>query len=129
MRGNETTQKIKKCTNLSPLEADAMFFPGPGGKVNKAREYCSDCPLQNPCLLSAVDNNLDGFYAGTTKDERNEMAKFRDNVLDDLSSFVESLLPKKPILGRRIAKSKPLPEVHAWMDEVEPSDEELLLLA
>lgn len=129
MRGNNETEFIKKCTNLTPSEADAMFFPGPGGKVNKARGFCSDCPFQNPCLLNAVDNNLDGFYAGSTKDERNEMSRFRDNILEDLSDFVESLLPKKPQLGRRIAKARPLPEVHAWMDEVEPSEEELLLLA
>lgn len=106
-----------------------MFFPGPGGKVNKARAYCEDCPIVKQCLISAVDNNLDGFFAGTTKDERNEMAKFRDNVIKDLSSWVDSLLPKKPQPGRRVAKRKPLPEQHAWLDELNPTDEEVLMLA
>ncbi len=126
MTGNEA---VRKCTALSPKDSDALFFPGPGGKVNKARAYCEDCPLVNQCLINAVDNNLDGFFAGSTKDERKEMAKFRDNVIKDLSDWVDSLLPKKPVPGRRVAKRQVLPDQHAWLDEVEPTDEELLLLA
>lgn len=106
-----------------------MFFPGPGGKVNKARVFCSDCPVVKQCLINAVDNNLDGFFAGSTKDERKEMAKFRQNVIQDLSDFVESLLPKTLDVGRRVKKAAPLPEVHEWLDQVEPTDEELLAIA
>lgn len=128
MRGNQCEEQ-RKCVSLSPDESDKLFFPGPGGKVNKARDYCSDCPFKNPCLLNAIENNLDGFYSGTTKDDRKEMAKFKAIVLQDLSDYVESLLPRKIESGRRIKKAPPLPEVHAWLDQVEPTDEELLAIA
>lgn len=119
----------RKCAALSYQESDALFFPGPGGKVNKARNFCSDCPFNAQCLLDAIDGDLDGFYAGSTKDERNEMKKFRNGVMMELTVFIDSLLPKKPEPGRRIKKREVLPSPHAWLDEVEPTEEELLLLA
>lgn len=127
MTGNQPGE-VRKCTALTPQESDKLFFPGPGGKVNKARAYCSDCPLIKQCLINAIDSNLDGFFAGTTKDDRHEMAKFRASIVQDLSDFVDSLLPKKPEPGRRVKKVAPLPAIHEWLDQVEPTEEELVLV-
>lgn len=127
MTDREAVQR--KCAALSFGDSDALFFPGPGGKVNKARAFCDDCPLKAQCLLDAIDGDLEGFYAGTTKDERKEMQRFRQGVMMELTVFIDSLLPKKPEPGRRIKKREVLPSPHAWLDEVEPTEEELLMLA
>lgn len=64
-----------KCQSLSPTESDAMFFPGTGGKVNKARDFCNGCPIGRACLIEAIEYGLAGFISGTTEKERKVMAK------------------------------------------------------
>ena len=64
-----------RCNELTPREADKLFFPGTGGKVKKARDYCNRCSLKRQCLIEAIEYGYAGFISGTTEDERKEMAK------------------------------------------------------
>ena len=63
------------CNELSPAQSDKLFFPGTGGKVKKARDYCNRCPLKRECLIEAIEYGYAGFISGTTEDERRVMAK------------------------------------------------------
>jgi hypothetical protein len=125
---------IKKCTSLTPAEADGLFFPGRGGKSNRAKAFCSDCPFKSQCLKEAIRDGLQGFISGTTEDERKEMAKFLlglDSIepitLDDYVPKVSPPVGQHPT-GRRI-KKKPKFKPYDYLDEVrEPTIEELLIL-
>lgn len=66
----------RKCKNLSPSQADTIFFPKPGGKSNAAKKYCETCPVINRCLDEALALGLVGMWAGTTEGERRRMADF-----------------------------------------------------
>lgn len=65
-----------KCYDMDAKEADRIFFPSTGGKVGKARKFCEGgCLTQRTCLIEAIEFGLEGFWAGTTKKERQVMAK------------------------------------------------------
>ena len=113
-----------KCRNLSLEQNDSLFFPGPGGKVNKADKFCSDernrCPVLKECLMFAILNDLDGFYAGTTKDDRRSMAPFMG--LTPIVSLPEDQ-PRKRKVFRKVVVTE---DTHAWLDKVEgPAVEDL----
>lgn len=65
-----------KCRTMSIEEADAMFWPGSGGKPTAAKAFCSDCPMIKFCLMEAIEKGLTGFWAGTTDTERTQMARY-----------------------------------------------------
>ena len=92
----------RKCRKLSPAEADSLFFPGPGGKSNKAKEFCSTCPVQNKCLDEALSFGAAavGMWAGTTDDERRRMTSFLGLVTAQLDAF----LPPEPTAKSRRPK-------------------------
>ncbi len=56
---------------------DAFFSDHRGEQYADARKICARCPLavQRQCLQFAIDNNEEGFWAGTTKPERAALAK------------------------------------------------------
>lgn len=113
-----------KCKRLTPKEADALFFTGPGGKPHQADKYCADCPILSMCLQEAIDGNYKGFWAGTSDSQRWNYKK----VNRELAQRLADAMPVEPV-GRKIyLKVFTSPDYHAWMDEVEPTDEELLLL-
>ena len=40
-------------------------------RLNKAKSICSDCEVQDDCLMYAVDNNIvAGIYGGMTRKNR-----------------------------------------------------------
>lgn len=86
------------CKALTSKESDAMFFPGSGGKPTKANAFCKKCPVRELCLLEAIEYNYDGFFAGTTKDERTYAAR----NLGILVNKVDSELPPEPERRRRV---------------------------
>lgn len=91
-----------RCASLTPSESDALFFPGSGGKSTKAQTFCSQCPVKSLCLQQAIELRLEGFYAGTTFDERNNMAAMFGITQKPLVDIVKSLLPVGP--GIKIRK-------------------------
>lgn len=116
------------CRGISPAEADEVFFPStPGKKPTEANnKYCSSCPVMGLCLDSAILNNLNGFWAGTSDSQRSGM---NSNLIEARRMLsVDECLPISA--GRRIGfrQIKPFTEDHAWMDEVEPDDTTLMLM-
>ena len=57
------------------------FFPPPGGDtvraVRQARRVCAECPLltRRACLKYALDNKVDGIWAGTSGGQRKRLRK------------------------------------------------------
>lgn len=123
-REDEPWQSRAICGSLSPTEADNLFFVGPGKKSNKAKAFCSRCPVQGSCLMDALDNELEGFFSGTTEKDRRQMAALYDKALSVLDT---------PEVHRKATQARYLhvikaPDNHDWLDEVEPTDEELYQL-
>lgn len=116
----------RKCEALSLEDADDIFFPStPGKKPTRAKALCATCPFESVCLLEALENDLKGFYAGTTEPERKVMAKMRGIVQKSIDDLIPE--PEKPTAAKpKYLKVVVSPEFHAWMDEVEPSEDELL---
>jgi hypothetical protein len=123
-----TINSDKRCATLTIKESDDLFFPGPGGKVNKARNFCSECPVKASCLLEAIDCDLDGFFAGTTKDERKEMARFRAGVVLELTALIDSLLPRSGQRRVRYRNVVHSPDPYIYLDEIEPTVDELIAI-
>lgn len=116
-----------KCKALTSEESDALFFPGPGGKKNKAEAFCLGCPVRSQCLQDAIRYKLVGFWAGTTDDERRDMADFLDVVAVGLPMPPEPKRSKKtgkPVY-RKVAVTV---KVYEYLDQVEPNPMELMLL-
>lgn len=67
---------LAKCKDLTTTQADELFFFSTGGSPRKAEQFCATCPVKRECLHFAVLHNQDGVWAGTTKDERTELARF-----------------------------------------------------
>lgn len=120
----EPWQSQAKCKKLSPTEADEIFFVGPGKKSKAAKTFCSSCVVQGSCLVDALKNDLEGFFSGTTETERRAMAKMQNMIMEKLN------IPEPEV---KATKSKYLhivkaPDPRSWMDEVEPTEDELLSL-
>lgn len=111
----EPWEVMSKCSALSPQQADVLFFPTAGGKPNRANAYCSTCPVMSLCIERAVQSNLEGFWAGTTKDERMSMRPFA-------SPLVQFAMPPEPKVTRRVyRKIVVVEDSHAWLDQdIEP---------
>lgn len=91
----------RKCSKLTPNQADNLFFPKPGGKSKAAKNYCSDCPVIDKCLNEAIALDSMGFWAGTTEGERRRMAEFLGLVAAQMDEFV-------PEPTRRTRKLRPI---------------------
>lgn len=111
-----------KCRKLTPKRADELFFPGSGGKPKAAERFCKGCPVMSQCLIDAIEYNLDGFIAGTTKDERTVMANLRRILIKELD------LPPEPVLRRKVYRKIITYDQYAYLDEVEPTVEELVVV-
>lgn len=121
MTGNHQWRTKSRCSKLSSQQADKLFFPGRGGSNKKAEAFCSGCPVVGICLEYAIENDLEGFYAGTTKSQRRIMATFRG-----IQVKVENLIPDPPKRRRVFRKIIKTPDVHEWLDIVSgPAEEEL----
>ena len=62
------------CKNLNEEQVDEVFFPGPGKRATTAREFCGHCPVRRECLNFAIAYDERGMWAGTSYEERREMA-------------------------------------------------------
>lgn len=56
------------CRDLTPLEADRMFF-GQGRRPNAAAQMCGTCPVQTNCLQFGLDEEF-GMWGGATPRQR-----------------------------------------------------------
>lgn len=116
----------RKCESLSPAEADEIFFPGRGKKPFRARAFCFDCPFISQCLTEAIELDVPGFWAGTSEQERRSMRGI--HYSGKLALF--NLMPPEPDPTARPIYLKVFTseDPRKWMDEVEPTEEELLAM-
>jgi uncharacterized C2H2 Zn-finger protein len=68
-------------TNAKCRETDPeIFFPTgfqPQNEIDAVISLCSRCQVFRECLDYALRNDVDGWWAGTTKAERKKMQKAR----------------------------------------------------
>lgn len=70
--GGTNWRDLAACRHADP----ELFFPigstGPAlHQIDQARRICQTCPVQAPCLTSALDHGLAfGIWGGTTEEER-----------------------------------------------------------
>lgn len=122
----ENWQLSGKCRKLSPLEADALFFPSSGGKPQKAATFCSDCPIKALCLVKAIEQKLNGYFAGTTDDDRRVMSRLHN--IQVVAPLEADMPPEPDRAKRRIYRKVFSPDdPRNWLDEgtLEPTAEEL----
>ena len=63
------------CSNLTPAEADRIFFPTDTSEDawTEARELCSNCPVAAQCLADVTKHAAPyGMWAGLTPQEREQ---------------------------------------------------------
>lgn len=99
-----------KCTQITPKEADNIFFPSSGGKATKANEFCRSCPVRQQCLMEAVELELEGFIAGYTVDERKSIRKMKASLANSKSLIqrMAQVLPAEALeKKRRIYRKHP----------------------
>ena len=121
----EAWQTRARCRSLSPSDSDAIFFPTVGGKSNKARSFCSLCPVQGSCLMDALETKLDGFFSGTTPQERVIMADMYGKALKTL----DDVMPPEPVRKATVSRYRKVvvtPDPYSWMDEADPRFVDLL---
>lgn len=110
---------------LTPYEADALFFPPAGGKPHKAKVFCDGCPFKSRCLVDAIEKKLVGYFAGTTDDERRQMV-FVHNMKPKVTGLD---MPPEPDRNKRTIYRKVFtaPDPREWLDnlELEPAVQEL----
>ena len=68
-------QKRAKCNGADP----AIFFPGPGIGIEKARKICFGCVVRAQCLEYALqaDSETSGVWGGTSERERRKIRRER----------------------------------------------------
>ena len=59
------------CRGMDP----AIFFPSASSTADAAREVCSECPAREPCLQYALEEDVEGVWAGTSKRQRRAMRR------------------------------------------------------
>lgn len=85
---NGDWHNFQKCNELTPEEADRIFFPPPGGKSKKADTYCEGCQVIDKCLSEQLVLGGPGFWAGTTERERQDMVNFMGLLPIELDNFL-----------------------------------------
>jgi hypothetical protein len=98
---------LSKCAALTTEEADALFFPPPGGKKNRAETFCQDCPVLRECLSTALPKGTSGFWAGTTEQDRQGMRDFVQSVIP-MPLPISEVMPKEPT--RRSRRLRVVPD-------------------
>lgn len=74
-------RKEALCKDLTPEEADSLFFVGRGQTKKRAQLFCSGCPVKRSCQDFAVLYNESGIWAGTTDDDRNAIRPMVHDML------------------------------------------------
>jgi hypothetical protein len=97
------------CVNLSPEEADELFFFGPGKTAKRAKVFCLSCPVKRECQDYAILYGEVGAWAGMTDAERNAIAPLLRSSLEqraiaegtletrDLSVFIQQIAAPYPL--------------------------------
>lgn len=112
--------RASQCGGMSVEESDDIFFPGVGAKPNRCREFCYGCPVQSNCLDYAIDGNYEGFWAGTTYEERKKMRRFRTSIRAKVA--IEEFIAPVGIDSKGNEYVEQVEFVDDWLDTYEPTD-------
>lgn len=63
-----------RCKDITPQEADELFFFGPGKSSNRAKAFCMGCPVKTECNNYAILYGEVGAWAGMADAERDAIA-------------------------------------------------------
>jgi hypothetical protein len=86
-----------KCSGLSVIESEELFFPLKGRSIKKAKEFCNNgCKVVEQCLNFALENDARGIWAGLTYKERKAIQDFRKEL--------DSPKPSNPRANRKKVK-------------------------
>lgn len=69
------------CKDLSPEEADDLFFIGPGKSAKRALLFCQQCPVKRECSNFAITYSEYGIWAGSTEEDRKSLDTFIKDTL------------------------------------------------
>ncbi len=74
MTGHWSDQAL--CAQFDP----ELFFPvldnAAYANANRAKRVCANCPVSDPCLLYALEHNIEfGIWGGTTRGDRRELRR------------------------------------------------------
>lgn len=95
------------CGNLSPEEADDLFFLGRGKKTKRAQLFCAQCPVKQECRNYSILYNESGVWAGMPESDRKTIAPLLQPFLRseaiangtleerDMAAFIQ---PPRPLL-------------------------------
>jgi WhiB family redox-sensing transcriptional regulator len=53
-----------------------IFFPAKGGSAKEAKKICALCKVAEQCLEYALDEDRDGIWASTSRDDRRKIRRF-----------------------------------------------------
>ena len=120
-------QERSNCRQMDAATVDSIYFPESGGKPTKAKQACWGCPVTASCLKAAIEGNLQGFWAGTTEDERRMMRnRFHNLNVKPIGDIVRELiepelakLEKRPVY-RKLAL--PPPDTIDYLDSLQGPD-------
>ena len=98
-------RKQARCKDLTPEEADKLFFYSSGGKSKRGREFCMRCPVKTQCADSAVLGNEEfGIWGAQLADDLKLVGPDRYEKIaarhpEKLASYLESLPPRSERQG------------------------------
>lgn len=75
-----------KCKNLPSVDSDNVFFYESGQKSNRAKRFCTNCPVKQECLNYAILYREKGVWAGTTDEDREALHFLRDMLFEKATS-------------------------------------------
>lgn len=79
-KGGSATPKKNPSRHLWSKDASCagragFDYPKSNAEKEKNRTICLDCPVLDLCLIHAIAYKEEGFWAGTTKADRNHLRK------------------------------------------------------
>jgi hypothetical protein len=81
---NTDWHNYARCKGVDLNEFDAVFYPADEedetALASVQETYCNACPVRGKCLNSAVINKDWGLWAGTTRRQRQALARTRSRA-------------------------------------------------
>ena len=78
IRPREPLPEWSERSSCKGVDPDLFFPEGPSAALAQAKEICRGCPVRNPCLDYAIDNNERfGVWGGTSERERRRITRAR----------------------------------------------------
>jgi hypothetical protein len=112
-----------KCKDLTPEEADKLFFPSTGGRHSRRKVFCNGCPVKLQCRNAGIAGNEEfGLWGGETAESLRSLPEEYRRKVSEAHLQEEQYLPYLASLPPRSQLSRA--QGVGWQDEsVDPLDE------